>query len=213
MTATDERLDMWVTQIRFPGDLERRVRAEKEATGMSLNEIICDRVTASYDDGHVAAPSVSVTETAQPTLEDAANMFLALLADDHQRVLKENMKEFKRTAAEYVLSSMKLVYDRGETSYMMPDAGFPSGVRFADATPVPFVEKVLKCELCDNLIDKPYRTDDQRYCHEPEDGSDSCGRKAEQGRIRAVRAEQVEARQSSGLAIDLGRVVPGRHRR
>ena len=200
-SESNDRLDIWSTQLRIRGDIEQLVRQRKAETGQSLNEILCEWVEAGATD----LPDGAMP----PTLEHAAYVFLEALDDDHRRILLDNVDEHKRTLAEYMVSAIKLAHDRGETAYLMPDAAMPADVIFDKLTTPTSQQSELVCQRpeCGRLIARPYVRPDQRFCHPPDEG-ESCGRLYEQGRINAQRQEQVTARQSSDLAINLAKIVP-----
>lgn len=206
--ATDgTKMDTWITQLRVPGEIERQVRAEKEATGMSLNEILVNRLK-----GVAPAPPLPAAEVTT-SLEAAAYTFLATLDDDHQRILLDNVKESRRSLAEFMVSALKLMHDQGQSNYLMPDAAMPADVLVAPSTvahPSGVHDKELICEECHAVIPPPYVRDGQRFCHDKDDGSTSCGRIAAIRQVREHRGAQSRALNRGKGAFDLRGAIPQR---
>ena len=208
MAPTQEgtQSDIWTTQVRLPGCVEREVRAEKESTGVSLNEIIVRRITMQE-----TPPAPPAAEAAM-SLDAAAYTILQTLDDDHQRILLDNVAEHQRSLAEYIISALKLVHDRGESSHLMPDAAMPTSLHTKAAAPAQNGNATteLLCEECQAVIPEPYVRIGQRYCHDKDDGSTSCGTKAQMRIVKENREMQSRSLNRGAAAFNMGAALPKR---
>ena len=76
--------------------------------------------------------------------------------------------------AAYMLSHLHLVYERGETSYLMGE--YSEAVKAGTPADVNLLPESSTCEYCGGKF-KPEKKG-QRYCPPPDDGTEPCGRKA-----------------------------------
>ena len=109
---------------------------------------------------------------APTTLADAAAIFLRHLPVPMVELITEMCQTEHRQPAQYLLSYMKLAYDRGETSFFMPEDDLH--VFFAHAGQSAPTLAPTVCEQCHATF-APTRLG-QRFCPDPDDGSISCGR-------------------------------------
>mgnify|MGYP001565845511 CR=1 FL=1 len=106
------------------------------------------------------------------TLTEAATVFLRHLPEPMVDLITDLCRTENRQPAQYLLSYMKLAYDRGETAFFMPEDDLT--VYFAQPHQTAPTLAPTKCEQC-SAVFAPTRLG-QRFCPDPDDGSISCGR-------------------------------------
>ena len=123
-------------------------------------------------------PVVSVGES-PVALKDACDTVLHHLDSDHQRLIHTFAKERKLPIEAFIMSALVRTKERGETNVVLHE--------WLQKAPIqPEIKAVAGshiCEHCQQPFEAAY--DDQRFCPEPADGSDSCGRKFNMAKIKA----------------------------
>ena len=106
------------------------------------------------------------------TLAEAATIFLRHLPEPMVDLITDLCRTENRQPAQYLLSYMKLAYDRGETAFFMPEGDL--AVYFAQPHQTAPMLVPTPCEQC-RAVFMPTHLG-QRFCPDPDDGSISCGR-------------------------------------
>ena len=132
---------------------------------------------------------------APTTLADAAVIFLRHLPEPMVDLITEMCQTEHRQPAQYLLSYMKLAYDRGETSFFMPEDDLHVFFAHAGQSAPTLVPTV--CEQCHATF-APARLG-QRFCPDPDDGSISCGRQHGLDIIWKTRPRQPSAARATAM--------------
>lgn len=112
------------------------------------------------------------------TPDEAAAYFLNQLEPEHRKLIEDCAKETQRHPASYIMSYIKLAHDQGNTAKALPEALDPT------TQPVPPVALSNKlCEWCQT----PLENRNARFCPDPGDGTESCGRQASLFAVRSAR--------------------------
>ena len=123
-------------------------------------------------------PSVEVGERVI-TLPQACAVILEHAEADYRRLVNTFAKERKLPLEAFVMSALARTKERGETNVVMHE-WLQKAPTVQEAKPD---VNIRTCEYCE----QPFQAskDDQRFCPEPADGSDSCGRKFNMAKIKA----------------------------
>jgi len=156
-----------MASLRFELDDEAAatLRAEAEAGGKKLSELLVEKVTF--------APALAnePTQTAL-TLDQAADAFLRVLAPGHADLIRQCANDNRQKPAAYLLSAITLAYENGQTSLLLPQC---AGERIAASTSAQ--HGVGSCQWCGH--DFPMTRPGQIYCPVPSvPGGESCSRQA-----------------------------------
>ncbi|HAM54107.1 MAG TPA: hypothetical protein DCQ64_01300 [Candidatus Rokubacteria bacterium] len=123
-------------------------------------------------------------------LDGAAEVFLAHLDAGHRDLIRDLCTDNVATPSDYLLTYIRLAYDRGEASSLEPELR-----RAQDGEGMP--RKGLRgevppgtCAFCGKTFEATRQG--QKYCPDPDDGSAGCGRKATLRELHAHRVGRKE---------------------
>lgn len=145
--------------------LKQRAAAE----GVSMNAFTSKFVEAALAGADHAPPSDIKGEI---TLDAAARKILEHADRGQAELILDLCEDVGREPADYLLSYLQLIHERGETATLMGERG---ATDTSVAKPVLGRETVAACAYCHGEFKVERRG--QKYCPDPEDG-ESCGRKA-----------------------------------
>lgn len=169
--------------------LERGVSRD-ELAGQALAAGLTP-ITQAAADAIMESPS-SVRSPVEPTLDDAADLILRHLPDHQRNLILDCCQETGRKPIEYLFSYIHIADERGETAMVMSeqmgDERVPALLR---------PEETAMCAFggCRKSFTPTKRG--QRFCPEPEDGSESCGRKAT---LEELHRRRPQRRAETGLS-------------
>ncbi len=118
--------------------------------------------------------ATSTAPAEMPTINRAVDILLSFLPPAYRDVMASCAGDTGESMAAYMLSHLHLIYERGETSYLMGE--YAESVKAGTAADVNLLPDSSRCEYCKHSF-VPERKG-QRYCPPPADGTESCGRKA-----------------------------------
>ena len=156
-------------KIRISESRAGELRAQAEALDISINTLMAQIV----ENQTVPAPASRI---ASP--DEAAAYFLDKLEPEHRKLIEDCSRETQSHPASYLLGYIKLAHDQGNTAKMLPEAPDPTR---SQSSPVALSNTA--CEWCH----APLENRTARFCPEPADGTESCGRQASLAVIRAAR--------------------------
>lgn len=146
------------------------LRAQAEELDITINTLISQIVEGETTPAPLTAP---------PSFDDAAEIFLQQLEPEHRKLIEDCAKETDRSPASYILSYIKLAHDQGNTAKALPEALDPViNKPLHNATP-----GTKRCEWCTTPLEDLHA----RFCPDPGDGTESCGRQASLATLRNSR--------------------------
>lgn len=167
-----------------PGVKEGLIRLAKERNYPTLNAMVEEILEQTV--AGASPPS---------DLDGAATVFLAHLDVGHQDLIRDLCKEHGASPADYLLTYIRLAYDRGEASSLEPELRRASD----EATPRKTARGEIApgiCGFCGKTFEptKP----GQKYCPDPDDGTPGCGRQATLRALHEHRASRKEPESAFG---------------
>lgn len=163
---------MALTPVRLTDEVSDLLRSRAAECGVTPLVLGAQLITE-----YLTQPNVPpVTPPAgPPSLAEAAEVLLNHLEPEHQQLVREFCVEFSRRPSDYLLSYARLAYDRRESQILVGRHLLHEDTGPLALTPA---EKVAKCEFCGQTFERSRVG--QRFCPDPDDGSESCGRKQTQ---------------------------------
>ena len=150
-----------------------RLREQAEALGITVNTHIAQLIEAH------PAPTPTPQAT---TADEAAEYFLGQLEPEHRKLIEDCARDAMRHPASYIMSYIKLAHDQGNTAKSLPEA-----LDQTVNTVAPVALSNKSCEWCQ----KPLENRNARFCNDPTDGSESCGRQASLYVLRESRRKKL----------------------
>lgn len=161
--------------------MRSRLMEMAEARGVSRDELANTLLARGYadcaerSDAEMYAPPAPQAPAVPdpPTLDEAADVILRHLPDHQRALILDCCAETGRQPIEYILSYIHLADERGETAMVMSEQLRDEAI---PALLPPDRQGICEYDGCRKPFQPTKRG--QRFCPEPEDGSESCGRKA-----------------------------------
>ena len=187
--------------LRVSTDVSEQLRSQSLTLDISLGDVVTRLLEAPRT---TVLPSDEGTPPSPMDLNTAVSTLLQYLPKEYGEQLIDQTRETGIPPAAYLLSQLKLVRERGEASFVEGE--------FIEALPsrhIPVeLPKSVPCEYCGQPFEPARRG--QRFCPQPTDGTESCGRKASLAQIHATRpptaypgSEQFGPRQLSQTQMDM----------
>jgi len=165
-------------RVALPEPLKDRLKAKATGLGVPVQKLV--EQTLEMLVGGEVTPLVAARTV---TVEDAGEILLAHIEPSQASLILDLCRDTGRKPYEYLLSYVYLAHERGETAKLI-------GEQFLSAN-APRVDEPMgatACEYCGTALVNPRRG--QRYCPDPDDGTESCGRKASLAEMRGRRASR-----------------------
>lgn len=186
-------------RVRIPDGMKARLDAKATELGIPTEQMLGQHLERLL--GGEIQPIVA--GAAEVTLDVAADIILKHLDPAQAALLLDLCRENGRKPHEYVLSYAHLAHERGETAQMVGEVVMERG----DAPAAVMLANHQACAFCEKPFVPARRG--QLYCPDPDDGSESCGRKASLATLRADRDARLPrpARAEKG-DVDQNRFAP-----
>lgn len=128
-----------------------------------------------------------ITQPREVTLEDAADLLLQHMDAGQAALIKDLCAETGHQPSDYLLSYIFLAHERGETAHMIGEHVMVR--QEASAAALPALPGEAICDYCH----KAFRStrQGQKYCPDPDDGTESCGRRASLEALHWHRAKRL----------------------
>ena len=172
-------------RLTLPTAMKDRLRAKAASLGVDVQKLV--EQTLEMLLGGEVTPLVGARTV---TVEDAGEILLAHIEPSQAALIMDLCRDHGRKPYEYLLSYVYLAHERGETAMLIGEqflaANMPTAAEAQGAS---------ACEHCGTPPVNPKRG--QRFCPDPDDGTESCGRKhslAELHEHRAKRAGKADNR-------------------